>query len=57
MTFYTSMKCMAEEYLYRIFDFTFLLGESVSSGVMSNMSLSKAYFIATFFMLSSIGLS
>ena len=57
MMFYTPMKCMGEEYLYRIFDLTFLLGESVSSGVMSNMSLSKAYFIATFFMLSSIGLS
>ena len=57
MKFYTSMKCMGEEYLYRIFHVTFLLGESVSSGVMSNMSLSKAYFIATFFMLSSIGLS
>ena len=48
---------MTQEYLYRIFDVTFLLGESVSSGVMGNMSLSKAYFIATFFMLSSIGLS
>ena len=48
---------MTQEYLYQIFDLTFLLGESVSSGVMSNMSLSKAYFIATFFLLSSIGLS
>ena len=48
---------MSQEYLYQIFDFAFLLGESVLSGVMSNMSLSKAYFIATFFMLSSIGLS
>ena len=57
MTFYASMKCMGEEYLYRIFDLTFLLGESVSSGVMSNISLSEAYLIDTFFMLSSIGLS
>ena len=46
-----------QEYFYRIFDVKFLLGDSVSSGVMSNMSLSDAYFIATFFMLSFIGLS
>ena len=35
----------------------YLLGESVSRGLISKMSLSGAYLIAIFFIVSSMGLS